>query len=309
MPALHDATLTSIPTHEGGPRPLSTAAVRSLPQSVDRIGTLMAERLKLSAEQMGLVLQRHRESGERVGEIAVAMGFASPQDVAIALSQQFRYPYTLDASPQHSAELVVLNDPFGARAEQIRSLRSQLSLRLFSSGEPRSALAVLSPQSGDGRSYCAANLAVALAQLDGRTLLVDGDLRRPRQHEIFRLESGSGLSNVLAGRADAGVIQPVAGVGGLYVLPAGAPAPNPLELVERAAFGALMRELAQQFMYVVVDTPAAEHGSDAAVIASGCGAALLVARRHTTRPAGLLDLMASFACRPVNAVGFVLNEF
>jgi chain length determinant protein tyrosine kinase EpsG len=309
MPRLRDATSSFVSTHDVDPRPVPTAAIRSLPPTADRIGTIIAERLHLSPEQMSLVLRHHRDTGARVGEAAVAMGFAGSHDVAFALSRQFHYPYTHDAAPHHSAELVVLNDPFGPPAEQVRSLRSQLSLRLFNASEPRRALAVISPQSGDGRSYCAANLAVALAQLGGRTLLVDGDLRRPRQHEIFKLGSGSGLSNVLAGRADAGVIQPVEGVEGLHVLVAGAPAPNPLELVERASFASLMRELAQQFAHVVVDTPAAEHGADAAVIAAGCGAALLVARRHTSRMTGLQALMESFACRPVHAVGFVLNEF
>ena len=68
------------------------------------------------------------------------------------------------------------------------------------------ALAVISPHAGDGKTYCAANLAVALAQLGGRTLLVDADMRGPRIHELFKLNSQAGLSSILSGRADKQVI-------------------------------------------------------------------------------------------------------
>jgi capsular exopolysaccharide synthesis family protein len=173
----------------------------------------------------------------------------------------------------------------------------------------RPALAVISPDSGDGKSYTAANLAAALAQLGGgRTLLVDANLRNPRQHEIFGVPNRSGLSSVLSGRADAQVIQQVPGVPSLFVLPVGTTPPNPLELVERPAFNLLMRELASKFDHVVVDTPAAVHGSDAGVIAARCGAAVIVARRHASRVAWLQELLGSMAGSPVRVAGVVMNE-
>ena len=92
-------------------------------------------------------------------------------------------------------------------------------------------------------------------------------------------------------------------------VPVGTTPPNPLELVERSAFGLLMRELTSKFDHVVVDTPAAAHGADASVIASRCGAALVVARRHQSRVAALQDLMGSFAGSSVRMAGVVVNEF
>jgi len=171
------------------------------------------------------------------------------------------------------------------------------------------ALAVISPDPGDGKSFLAANLAVALAQLGGRMLLVDADMRGPRQHEIFQVPNKAGLSSVLSGRTSSQVIQQVEGVPGLFVLPVGATPPNPLELVERPAFALLMRELLNKFDHVLVDTPAAAYGADAGVIAARCGAALLLARKNESRLAGLAELIGSFEGCPVRITGVVVNEF
>jgi len=272
------------------------------------IGDILATLRNLSAEQVERVLHHQRDKGLRFGEAAVALGLVSKEDVLFALAQQFDYPYTPDELRKLSPELVTLNEPFSPRAESFRALRSQLLMRL-DGPQPRRALAVLSPAAGDGKTYCAANLAAALAQLGGRTLLVDGDMRAPRLHEVFRLPNRSGLSGILSGRADKQAIQQVPGVPSLFVLPVGTTPPNPLELVERPAFGLLMRELASKFDHVVVDTPAAELGADAAAIAARCGAAMLVARRHASRVGMLQELVASFSGSPALIVGVVVNDF
>lgn len=273
------------------------------------IGDILAELRNLTAEQVERVLQLQLETGVRFGEAAVSLGFATKDDVLFALSQQFQYPYAPEERRSLSPELVALNEPFSLRAEAFRAMRSQVMMRLFSDGEPRRALAIISPEAGDGKTYCAANLAVTLAQLGGRTLLVDADMRGPRQHEVFKLENRAGLSGILSGRSDSHVIQQVVGVPSLFVLPVGTTPPNPLELVERTAFGLLMRELASKFDHVVVDTPAAVYGADACVIAARCGAALIIARKNESRVAMLQDLVGSFAGSPAKLAGVIVNEF
>jgi len=290
------------------PPPLASADAEE--PVLDRsIGDILAELRDLSVEQVERVLAHQRETGVRFGEAAVALGLASKEDVLFALSQQFHYPYTPEEKRTDNPELVTLNEPFGARAEHFRALRSQLMMRLFVEGEPRQALAIISPDAGDGKTYCAANLAVTLAQLGGRTLLVDADMRGPRVHEVFRVSNRAGLSGILSGRSDKGVIQQVPGVSSLFILPVGITPPNPLELVERPAFGLLMRELASKFDYVVVDTPAAVYGADAAVIAARCGTALVIARKDSSRVGMLQDLVGRFAGSPAKLAGVVVNEF
>ncbi len=273
------------------------------------IGDILAELRNLTAEQVEKALAYQRTQGVRFGEAAVALGYASKEDVLFALAQQFHYPYAPEEQRKLSPELVALNEPFSPRAESFRALRSQLMMRVFTETGVHAAVAIISPDSGDGKTYCAANLAVTLAQLGGRTLLVDADMRAPRIHEVFKLKNQAGLSGILSGRADKQVIQQVPGIPSLFVLPVGTTPPNPLELVERPAFGLLMRELASKFDHVIVDTPAAVHGSDASVITARCGAALVIARKNAVRQAALQDLVASFTGSPAKLVGAVMNEF
>jgi chain length determinant protein tyrosine kinase EpsG len=288
----------------------ATAAGTEDTAVLDRsIGDILAELRSLTAEQVEKVLQYQHKNGVRFGEAAVALGMASKADVLFALAQQFHYPYAPEETRGANAELVTLNEPFSPRAEAFRAMRSQLMMRLFAEGEMRRAVAIISPDVGDGKSYCAANLAVSLAQLGGRTLLVDADMRAPRQHEVFQLSNKAGLSGILAGRSDSHVIQQVPGVSSLFVLPVGITPPNPLELVERPAFGLLMHDLAAKFDYVLVDTPAAVHGADAGVIAARCGAALVIARKNVSRVNLLQELVASFEGSSAKLAGVVVNEF
>ena len=271
------------------------------------IGSIIAEANKLNADEVERILAYQKNHGVKFGEAAVALGLAKGEDVLWALSQQFHYPYAPGAE-KASEELVLAAHPFGHQAEAIRTLRSQINMLIYPAGEPRRALAVISPESGDGKTFFAANLAVAFSQLGGRTLLVDADMRSPRQHEVFGVDNSHGLSGILSGRAEKNVIRPVANLPSLFVLPVGTLPPNPTELVERPAFGLLMRELAAKFDHVIVDTPAASHGADYAVIAARCGAALALARKDVTRVAALQELVHTLSPSPVKLAGVVMNE-
>lgn len=287
------------------------ASVDKGPSVHDRsIGAIIRETRNLSAEQVEQILAYQRDKGVRFGEAAIALGFASADDVLMALAEQFHYPYAPEERRKLSPELVVLNQPFSQQAEAFRAIRSQVMMRVFGENEtPRRALAVVSPDSGDGKTFFAANLAIALAQLGGRTLLVDADLRGPRQHMVFNIENGAGLSGVLSGRLESQVIQQIQGVPSLFVLPVGIVPPNPLELIERPAFGLLMRELTAKFDHVVVDTPAAIYGADAPVIAARCGAALVIARKNASRIGVLQDLVAVVSETPAKMAGVIMNEY
>ncbi|CAN7729534.1 polysaccharide biosynthesis tyrosine autokinase [Pseudorhodoferax sp. LjRoot39] len=279
-------------------------------QLVDRsIGDLICDLRKLDTRQIEQILQYQRQHGVRFGEAAIALKLASRDDVLWALSQQFHYPYAAEGGLTGlSTELVAATDPFCDAAEVFRDVRSQLLMDVFAPGQPRRALAVLSPNVGDGKTYFAANLAVAFSQLGESTLLLDADMRTPRQHHLFGVPPGNGLSNILAGRATADAVQPVAALPGLHLLSVGTLPPNPLELMQRSSFAFLMQELLNRFQHVIVDTPAAEHGADGRVLAARCGAALIIGRRDRTRMDAIQSLVQQIARSHAKIAGVMLNE-
>ena len=187
-------------------------------------------------------------------------------------------------------------------------MRTELMAGVLSASQPRAALAVLSPHIGDGKTFFAANLAIAFSQLGARTLLIDADMRTPRQHALFGVPYASGLSGILAGRTEANVVHQVPSLPSLHVMPVGAVPPNPLELVQRSAFGLLMQELVKKFDHVIVDTPAAVHGADARAIAAQCGAAVIVGRRGTTAMKSLQKLLDAVAKHRVRMAGVLVND-
>jgi len=206
-------------------------------------------------------------------------------------------------------ELIAASQPFSKQSEAFRAIRSQLMMRVFNPAEPKRALAVLSPDSGDGKTFFVGNLGVALAQLGGRTLVVDADLRSPGLHRLFGIPNQTGLSSILSGRQEENVIFQAPDIPSLYVMPVGVTPPNPLELLERPAFRLLMGELLRKFDHVIVDTPAHALGTDAAVVASKCGAALMLARKDKSRVNRLQDLVATVGATNAKLAGVIVNEF
>lgn len=272
------------------------------------IGDIIRQAKNLSAEEVEKILTYQRDKGMRFGEAAVALGFASNDDVLNALSKQYHYPFTTDSDRKINKELVTGNQPFSRQSESFRMIRSQLLNKLFKDADTKRALAIVSPDVGDGKSYFAANLAITFSQLGGRTLLVDANLRSPRQHELFGVDNTTGLSAILSGRATKNVIRAVSAFPSLFVLPAGNNPPNPLELVERPAFGLLMRELINKFDHVIVDTAAASHGADAVAVASRSGAALVLARKGSSRLHAIESMVQDLQDTSAKVVGSVFNE-
>jgi len=203
----------------------------------------------------------------------------------------------------------MLNQPFGHQAEAFRAIRSQILMRTQAESKAqRRPLAVVSQDSGDGKTYFCANLAVALAQLGGKVVVIDADMRGARMDQVFGVAGGAGLSGVLSGRGGKGIVKSVPGVPNLYVIPVGVQPPNPLELVEGPSFGMLLREVSIKFDHVIVDTPAACFGSDGVVIASRCGSALVVTRKDANKVSKVQDLVGSLQAGQVRLTGVIMNE-
>lgn len=271
------------------------------------IGAILVDAGRLSAEDALRVVQLQQQKRIKFGDAALALGLATEADIQFALSQQFAYPY-LQQQGAVASEVVAAYQPFSAPMEALRALRSQLLLRWFEPAEGGRCLAVVSPGHADGRSWLLANLAVLFSQLGERTLLIDADLRQPRQHQLFGLEGKAGLSGYLAGHDGSEAIVRIAGLANLSLLAAGAVPPNPQELLARPAFAQLLEQQRRQFDVVLIDTPAA-HFADAQLIAARAGGALLLGRRHHGSVADLRHCSQTLLAAGVTLVGSVLNEY
>ena len=285
-----------------GNGPAGETVVRDL-----ALGEIFRETRKLNADQIEAILAHQREHGVLFGEAAVALKLVDGSDVLWALSRQFHYPYALEGRKQFNAELITATTPFSSVSETFRSIRSQLIRRLAQDSERR-AIAVVSADADDGKTFVAANLAIAFSQLGRRTLLIDADMRSPRLHKVFGIDNSRGLSSILSGRLSARVLTPVTDLPSLFVLPVGVAPPNPLELLESPAFDLLIRELLGKFDHVIVDSPSAITGADAGVIAARCGAFVSVARQGRTRMDSMFELVHSLRDSSTQSLGFVLNE-
>jgi chain length determinant protein tyrosine kinase EpsG len=230
-------------------------------------------------------------------------------DIHFALSRQFNYPHLVRGESRVSEDLIAAYARAGPQLEALRALRSQLMLRWFDNDPARKALAIISGERREGRSYIAANLAVVFSQLGQHTLLVDADMRNSSQHKLFGLDNSGGLSEALSGRGGPVTIRHISGLPELWVLPAGASPPNPLELLARPRFPQLLAELGQKFAIIILDSPAATDYADAQTLAVRAGAALIVARKNATRMWQVRGVSDSVAQGNATIVGTVLNDF
>ena len=281
------------------------------PRATRTLGAILVDSGQLTAEDAERVLHYQKQQNLRFGEAAVGLGLISEADIQFALSRQFAYAYLRKLpgdSRSMSDELVAAYQPFSSRVEQLRAIRSQLMLRWFDRAEERQVLTIVGAERGEGRTYLAANLAVVFSQLGERTLLVDADMRTPRQHFLFSLENRIGLSTLLAGRLREEAVVRIPDLPGLSILPSGPTPPNPLELLNRLNLEEFMIGVKGMFDVVIVDTPAMSIGEDAAMIAVKTGAALAVARSGATRVAAFTDMVQGLMDAGVAIVGAVLNE-
>lgn len=273
-----------------------------------RLGNILVEGGKLSSRDIEPILELQRARGVRFGEAAIRLRLITQDDLRGAIARQYGLLHLLPGSAPISRELVGACEPFHPGAEDLRALRTQLLIRWANARVRHRMLAVVSPGSGEGRSYVAANLAVVFAQLGQRTILIDADLRNPRQHRIFDVPDRVGLSAVLSGRADRDAVVPLPQFGTLALLPAGACPPNPQELLLRPLLTTLLEELRNEFDVILFDTPPASLYADAQSLAFRAGSAIVLARRDHTGIAATASTIRVLSDTGTIVVGTVFNS-
>lgn len=205
-----------------------------------------------------------------------------------------------------SASLVAVHDSRSVSAEAYRTLRTKL---LFSRAiNSLKTIVVTSPFAQDGKSTVAANLAATFAQHGMRVLLIDCDLRRPTQHEIFQAPCEPGLTELLAGDGLVAGTGRRTAIEGLSLITAGTLPGDPAELVGSTRFRDVLARLQDSFDVIVLDSPPVLPVADSSILASLADGVLLVVRAgQTNRRAAQLAVQQ---LQEVDAriLGAVLND-
>jgi capsular exopolysaccharide synthesis family protein len=198
------------------------------------------------------------------------------------------------------------HEPAEGFAESIRTLRNSILLADFD--RRLKSVLVTSANPSEGKSTTAAYLAISHAQQGKKTLLIDGDLRRPSIHRRFDLPSGSGLSNILLGETNwRDVVLPVPGTMNLEVIPAG-PASRRAADIVGASIGDLLEEISREYDLVILDAPPLLGFAEPLQMATGVDGVLIVARAGETNRKSLASVVSTLTRLRANVIGMVLNE-
>lgn len=202
--------------------------------------------------------------------------------------------------------LIMLTEPGGGSAEAVRAIRTKL---LFSGNwnEVRTVL-VTSAKEREGKSTVASNLAVSFAQQGVKTLLIDGDMRKPQLHHLFGKPGEPGLSDVLRGTTQAAAVIVQTDVDNLSFLAAGKTPPSPAELLGGPALHSTLARLATAYDLILVDSPPLLAVADASVIAAAADGVLMVVKAGASDRDMLDRARSQLEDVRATMVGAVLND-
>ncbi|MCX6844554.1 MAG: polysaccharide biosynthesis tyrosine autokinase [candidate division WOR-3 bacterium] len=205
-----------------------------------------------------------------------------------------------------TSHLITHTDVESSGAEAFRMLRTALA---FAGAErPLHTIAVTSPGPSEGKSTVSVNLASVLAQAGSRVLLIDADLRHPTLHTVFKHKKKPGLSDLIISSSSPEEAIFASGLDGLFCLPCGTIPPSPADLLTLNAFRTLLKRLAGEYDYVVIDTPPVLVAADSPIIGALVDTTIMVVRASRTALEALDHARAAMLGGGARLAGLVLND-
>ncbi|MDD3952811.1 MAG: polysaccharide biosynthesis tyrosine autokinase [Lentisphaeria bacterium] len=202
-------------------------------------------------------------------------------------------------------DLVALHSPKSTASESFRGIRTGI---LFSSADiAPHVILVTSAGPGEGKTVCAANLAIAMAQSGSRVVVLDCDMRRPRAHKVFNVSREIGLSNVLVGSGSLKDAIVPTQVENLDLIPSGPIPPNPSELLGSKRMQLILAALRKKYNRIIIDTPPITAVTDAVVMAQAVDGVVLVIRAGETPRQLVQNGLAQLQSSKAHILGAVLN--
>lgn len=209
-------------------------------------------------------------------------------------------------------ELITFVSPKTQISEVFRTLRTNIQF-MNVDGKLKSLL-VTSTVPGEGKSWVSANLAITFAQAGKRVLIVDADMRKGRQHELFEIKNTKGLSNYLIMTTKESSLESIGDyiqgtlVDNLYVMPAGMVPPNPSELLTSQKMVDLIKYLEKIFDIVIFDGTPSTIVTDAIILSKFVNTTLIVAGYKITKTDDLNQVKRNIINVGGNIAGVVLNK-
>ncbi|MBW4646781.1 MAG: polysaccharide biosynthesis tyrosine autokinase [Goleter apudmare HA4340-LM2] len=283
---------------------VSEAQVPDKPISSPMVSYLSAGLLAaLAALGTMYILEIRDKSIKTVDEAKDLLGFTL-LGVIPAFSKSKNYVSSNEEAELSTSRLIVRDIPRSPISEAYRMLRA--NLKFMSADKELKVIVITSSIPGEGKSTVATNLALAMAQMERRVLLVDGDLHRPVQHQIWNLTNSQGLSNLIVGQAETRTVAKKV-MDNLDVLTAGVIPPSPASLLDSKRMAALIKNFAINYDFVIIDTPSLNVAADAATLGQMADGVLFI-----VRPGVVDSVHATAACEILeksgqNVLGQVVN--
>ena len=204
------------------------------------------------------------------------------------------------------SRLITFEDPKSPTSESYRSLRTNITYA--SADNQIKSIIVSSPQPGEGKSTTVANLAIAFAQLRKRTLLIDADLRKPVQHNVFDMARTPGFSEYLVGDVEdfSNVVRQTK-VENLSLVTAGGLPPNPSELLGSKKMSLLVDQLEKEWDIILFDSPPLVAVTDTSMISGEIDALIMVVKAGQTDKAALERALDTISNARSPLIGVILN--
>jgi succinoglycan biosynthesis transport protein ExoP len=201
---------------------------------------------------------------------------------------------------------LVLKEPQSIFSENFRALRT--SVLLSSADSPPGSILITSSGESEGKTTLSVNLALVLAQLEKKVVLIDGDLRKPNLHKFFKMNNENGLSNFLAGVQGKDILKK-GPLPNLAIVTSGPIPPNPSELLVSSRFQALVEGLKKEFDVVICDSPPLLPVADARVLSRTMEKTILVAKANKTPYDLAARALKTLTDINVHVLGIVINGF
>jgi len=191
-------------------------------------------------------------------------------------------------------------------AEDYRTVRTAI---LFSRGEGETkVIAFTSTRPQEGKSATISNIAISFAQLGDRVLAIDGDLRKPRLHTIFKVRNAVGLSDFLAGRSGLEEIVQKTAIDHFWLIPSGPHPPNPAELLNSKKLGDLLAAVRERFDIILIDLPPVLAVIDPVIVSALADMTLIVLKTGQTTRKMLTRTLQELQRAKARISGIILND-